>query len=263
MAAEAKSHSVVQVGMQRRSYDLYLEGRKLVAAGTLGSVRMVRSWWLNNSLGDAEPPQLQGALDWDQWQGPARRKPRDPRRFFHWRLYSEYAGGIMADQGAHTFDGIHLLMDAGFPLWVTAAAGRPHQADGDTPESVVVTAGYPDDFLASFAINYAAMHYQTRNDQLTQLDGDRARMDVAREELKVYAQGAEETPTVARASAKGFGAATTRHIANFLECVRTRQRPAAPVRKGFQAALIGQMANLSLTLGRRIRWNDQLGKIEV
>src|SRR6266576_4604495 len=48
--AEKKSKSIVQVGMQRRSYDLYLDARKIVAAGTLGNVRMVRSWWLNNGL---------------------------------------------------------------------------------------------------------------------------------------------------------------------------------------------------------------------
>src|SRR3984957_8154968 len=49
--AEKKSKCVIQVGMQRRSYDLYLNARKIVAAGSLGKVRMVRSWWLNNSLG--------------------------------------------------------------------------------------------------------------------------------------------------------------------------------------------------------------------
>jgi predicted dehydrogenase len=49
--AEQRSKNIVQVGMQRRSYDLYLEASKIVAAGTLGAVRMVRSWWLNNYLG--------------------------------------------------------------------------------------------------------------------------------------------------------------------------------------------------------------------
>jgi predicted dehydrogenase len=48
--AEKRSRNIVQVGMQRRSYDLYLEGRKTVASGVLGAVRMVRSWWLNNYL---------------------------------------------------------------------------------------------------------------------------------------------------------------------------------------------------------------------
>lgn len=46
--AEKTTKQVIQVGMQRRSYDLYQHGREIVAAGTLGRVRMVRSWWLNN-----------------------------------------------------------------------------------------------------------------------------------------------------------------------------------------------------------------------
>src|SRR5215469_16218264 len=52
--AEKKTKSIIQVGMQRRSYDLFQEGREIVKAGTLGRVLMVRSWWLNNYL-DARP----------------------------------------------------------------------------------------------------------------------------------------------------------------------------------------------------------------
>ncbi len=52
---EAKSKSIVQVGMQRRSYDLYREALKVVAAGTLGPIHMVRSWWLNTALERRRP----------------------------------------------------------------------------------------------------------------------------------------------------------------------------------------------------------------
>ena len=83
------------------------KARKIVAAGTLGKVRMVRSWWLNNYLGAVPTIKLDGPLDWEQWQGPAPRRPLDPDRFRNWRYYSDYAGGIVADQGAHVFDGIH------------------------------------------------------------------------------------------------------------------------------------------------------------
>src|SRR5579884_325553 len=51
--AERQTRSIVQVGMQRRSYDLYQRGRELVAARQLGTVRMVRAWWLNNYLAAA------------------------------------------------------------------------------------------------------------------------------------------------------------------------------------------------------------------
>ena len=261
--AEKKSGRIVQVGMQRRSYDLYIEARKIVASGTLGAVRMIRSWWLNNNLGGARTARLEGPLDWEQWQGPAKRHPVDPDRFRHWRFYRDYAGGIVADQGAHVYDGIHMLMNAGYPLAVTAAAGRPHREGFDTPESVVVTAEYPEDFIGVFSINYAAMRYKTRNDQLNHVDGDKARMDIGREECRVYMQGAEETPAITRSSERGFGHATNLHVENFLECIRTRKTPAAPMWLGFQATLVVQMANLSLIDGRRVRWNRSLNKVEV
>jgi predicted dehydrogenase len=261
--AEKRSRQIIQVGMQRRSYDLYLEGSRIVAAGTLGSVHMVRSWWLNNYLGPSSA-KLTGPLDWDQWQGPVKRRvPPNPYIFRNWRFYSDYAGGIVADQGAHVYDGIHLLMNAGYPLAVTAAAGKPHKEHCDTPESVVVTAEYPEDFIGVFSINYASMKYKSRNDQLNHLDGDKARMDIGREELNVYMQGAEETPAISRRSEKGFGFATDLHVQNFLECLRSRKTPTAPMAKGFPAALVVQMANLSLRTGRRIRWNSGTSKVEV
>lgn len=259
--AEKKSKSIVQVGMQRRSYDLYLDARKLVAAGTLGNVRMIRSWWLNTALTTPRATELKGKLDWDQWQGPAVKKEFDPDRFRHWRLYSEYSGGLIADQGAHVYDGMHLLMGATAPIAVNASSGRLHVPGADTPESATVIAEYPEDFLGIFTINYAAMRYQSRNDQLNQLDGDKARMDVSREEYKVYLQGKEDTVAETRKSERGFGYATDLHVQNFLECCRTRQTPTAPMRVAFPAALVVQMANMSLRQGRRLVWNDRLRKV--
>jgi predicted dehydrogenase len=260
--AEKNSKCVIQVGMQRRSYDLYLAARKIVVSGTLGHVRMVRSWWLNNSLSATPAARLEGKLDWEQWQGPAEHRAFDANRFRNWREYSEYSGGIVADQGAHVFDGIHLLMNASYPLAVNSSAGRVHKEKVDTPESVVVIAEYPEDFLAVFTINYAAMRYKPRNDQLNQLDGDQARLDIGREDFKVYRQGNEEQPEAAQHSELGFGHATDLHVANFLECVKTRQTPTAPVRLGFQAVLVIQMANMALKQGRRLRWNTQANKVE-
>ena len=53
------------------------------------------------------------------------------------------------------------------------------------------------------------------------------------------------------------------HIQNFLDCVRSRKTPTAPMRLAFQAALVVQMANLSLKQGRRVRWNPTTGRVEV
>jgi hypothetical protein len=105
------------------------------------------------------------------------------------------------------------------------------------------------------------MQYKSRNDQLNQLDGDMARMDIGREELNVFPKGAEDEPSLATKSERGFGYATDLHVRNFLECV-SRQEPAAPMRIAFQAALVVQMANMSLRHGRRLRWDAAAGRVE-
>src|SRR3954464_14253525 len=96
VAAEQKTKSIVQVGMQRRSYDLYQQGRDLVAARKLGTVRMVRSWWLNNYLGGAPATRLDGPLDWEQWQGPAGSRPFVANRLPHCRVLSDNAGSNLS-----------------------------------------------------------------------------------------------------------------------------------------------------------------------
>jgi hypothetical protein len=134
-----------------------------------------------------------------------------------------------------------------------------HSTEGETPETVVVAAEYADDFLGVFTINYAGMHYPNRLDQLNQFDGDEARMDVGGEFLSVY-KAEPQTPAITDRG--NFDLATDAHIQNFLECVRTRKQPNRTIEKGFQAALVIQMANLSLETGRRIRWNSQTLKVE-
>ena len=263
VAAERASKQIVQCGMQRRSYDLFLNAKTIMDHGSLGKVRMVRSWWLNNYLGTERATRLDGKLDWDAWQGPAPKRSFDPDRFRNWRFYSDYAGGIVADQGAHVFDGIHMLMASGAPLSVTASAGKPHRPEFDTPESVTVAVRYPEDYIAVFTINYAAMKYQAQHDQLNQFDGDTGRLDVGREDLALFQQGVEDRPAATYKSAKGFGYATDLHVANFVDCIRSRSKTTAPMALGFQATLVVQMANLSLKHGRQIVWNAASQKVEI
>jgi hypothetical protein len=104
------------------------------------------------------------------------------------------------------------------------------------------------------------MRYQTKNDQLNQLDGDLARMDVSREEYKVYKKGAKRP---LRCRCRRAASITLRNCTSrIFECVKTRNKPTAPMHLGFQAALVVQMANMSLRAGRRMRWNAAAGRVE-
>lgn len=255
VAAQRSSDRIVQVGMQRRSYNLYQEARDLRRDGELGLVRMVRTYWLNSRT-EPRRGRFQGPIDWPAWLGPAPAAPADPLTFFNWRSLSAYSGGIAQDQGCHIFDSIHLIMDAGYPVSVNATALKPHVEGMDQPESVIVVAEYPEGFLAVFTINYNAMRYAARADQLNAYDGSLARMDIGREFLRVHGRDDPETASFAKEQPGGFAQATIDHVANFLHCVRTRETPRAPMEKGFQAALIVQLANLSIREGRKVGWNS-------
>src|SRR5258708_5637744 len=93
------------------------------------------------------------------------------------------------------------------------------------------------------------MRYPTRLDQLNQFDGDLARMDVGREFAAVYPQAQPEKASITLEGS--FNSAAEMHVRNFLDCVRSRKEPNATVEKGFQAALVVQLANRSLEAGRR------------
>ena len=252
--AQRNSDRVVQVGMQRRSYNLYLEAREMRRNGQFGTIRMVRTYWLNSRTEPRRAP-FQGPINWDAWVGPARRVPKDPLIFFNWRSLSDYSGGIAQDQGCHIFDSIHLIMDAGYPVSVNATALQPQVEGMDLPESVVVAAEYPEGFLAIFTINYNAMRYAMRADQLNAYDGSLARMDIGREFLRVYGRDSPETTSFSKDQPGGFAQATIDHVMNFLHCVRTRETPRATMDKGFQAALIVQLANISIREGRKVGWD--------
>ena len=133
----------------------------MVAAGTLGNVRMVRSWWLNNDLDcSRRRPSSMGRSIGSSGRGRRASTRPIPTASATGGCIPITPAALVADQGAHVFDGIHLLMNAGYPLAVNASGGKVHQAGGDTPESVVAIAEYPEDFLGVFTINYAAMQYK-------------------------------------------------------------------------------------------------------
>lgn len=248
------SDRVVQVGMQRRSYNLYHEARDFRRDGRIGTVRMVRTYWLNHH-GWPRERKFEGVIDWEQWTGPAGPAPKHPKYFFNWVQISQFGGGIVQGQGVHIFDSIHMVMDAGWPSAVNASANEEKIPEIDQPLGMVVIAEYPEDFMAIFTLNYTAMRYERRSDQLNSYDGDSARMDVGRETLRIFDRDTPQTASYAKDQPGGFEQATILHAANFLECVKTRREPNCPIEDGVKAALIVQLGNLSVAEGRRIRWD--------
>src|SRR6202171_3643188 len=82
MEAVRRTERVVQVGMQRRSADMFLEAKKILDSGQLGDIRLVTSSWYNNTTSLSQK-QLAGKLDWNTWLGSAPERALDPGGGFH------------------------------------------------------------------------------------------------------------------------------------------------------------------------------------
>jgi len=254
---------IVQVGMQRRSSDLFMDARRIVQSGDIGEVHLVNSWWMNYA-GDLRSPTLEGKLDWDQWLGPAPRRPLDPIRFRNWYWFYDYSGGMMVGQAAHIIDAINMLMNSSEPAAVTCAGGKINVANAEIPETTSMAVEYPENFLAVFTISYKAMRYNLHNDQMKQFHGTKARFDVGRESYALYPQSnaIEIKPTVEVIKPGSFGPATRAHIRNFLECVRSRKQPNATVEMGLAASITLCMAVDSLRQGRRLVWDKTARRVK-
>ena len=118
--AVRRTNRIVQVGTQRRSFDVFLEAKKLYDTKPCGDVRLVTSWWYNNqsSLSDRK---LEGGLDWRQWLGTSPAREPDAQRFFNWYYFWDYSGGLLIGQAAHVVDAIQWFLGAGAPVAVTCA----------------------------------------------------------------------------------------------------------------------------------------------
>ena len=261
--AVRRTRRVVQVGTQRRSFELFQEGKRIVDSGKLGDVRLVNSWWLNHQVSLVDR-KLEGKLDWRQWLGTAPARDLDPQRFFNWYYFL----GLLRrpdDRTSRARDRRHSLVHE-FDLPGGGNVHRgPHKLPGaEVPETTCMAIEYPENYLAVFTLGYKAMHYAPINDQLKQFHGSKARLDMGRESYALYPESRELVmqPSEEKRQPGSFESATRAHIRNFIECVKTRRDPNATVEMGQSTNIVLCMAMESLRRGRRITWNAAARKME-
>ncbi len=261
--AVRKTKQVVQVGMQRRSFDLFLDAQRIIKSGDVGEIHLVNSWWVNYA-GGLRARELQGKLDWQQWLGSAPKRELDPNRFFNWYWYWDYSGGMMVGQAAHIVDAFHMLMGSAYPLAVTCTAGKVNVEGAEVPESTCMSIEYPENYLAIFTCGYKAMRYNLFNDQMKQFHGTKARFDVSRESYALYPQSnaIEMRPSLEVKKPGSFAPATRAHIRNFLDAVKSRKDPSATVEMGQSTNIVLCMAMDALRAGKRLRWNNAARRVE-
>ncbi len=268
VAAVRKYNRVVQVGLMQRSSAPFLEAYKVVQSGILGKVRHVA---VINPGGNprperttVEPSAPPAGLDWEMFQGPASRRPYSCSRQHDWRSYWEYGCGPLADWGVHLLDVAHWYLGVSEPSRTAAAVygwfNRPQ--DERVPDTTEISWQYPN-----FVVNYSS-----RSDVLgTYLWGDEGVLFVNRYGYSVRPAGSNwrntggkpafeekkvalhDEPPNGQAS---FDSDCGRHILNFLECIKSRQRPVCDIGIGAVSTIPTLMGGLSIRNGgRTIEWS--------
>ncbi len=264
--AARKYKRVVQAGTMQRSGKFFQKAREIVKSGDLGDLSFCRTFQAGTTKKegfgnppDADPP---AGLDWDLWLGPAAKRPFNanrwgvaPDRWSTFRYFWDYAGGAMTDWGVHLLDIVQFALDETMPVSVSAQGGKFYVNDNtETPDTMLVTYRYPG-FVGSYE-SRTANPFPLYNDTYgTSFHGTKATLMVNRGGYTLFpnAKGAE--PVVEKS--KEMADMNVPHWKNFLECLRTREKPISDIETCVRSTTTCVLANLALRHGMTLDWDDK------
>jgi len=290
MAAARAAQRIVQVGSQGVSSDMQRQAKEMIRAGKLGRVTMIHAAYNRNTASGAWiypiPPDASPAtVNWEMFQGGAPAHPPSYERFFRWRCYQDYSGGIATDLFVHLVTAIHFLMDARMPARVVAMGELYRWKESrDVPDTLNAILEYPEGFTVNLSSSFnnelnaeAGFQVLGTEGSLTLGDGVTFHPDTAVEDnrwivdawpqemedayyrdAKVIAAEVEPAKRAKKQPEhfKAEGADPTfLHMGHFLESVRTRQAYWEDAAAGHHAAACAHMVNLAAAERRVVEWD--------
>jgi predicted dehydrogenase len=249
--AVRKSGRIVQVGMQRRSAPVIHRAKALIDAGLLGRISLAKPLWNWNVARPLNNSPLPGQLDWFRFQGPAERRTLEPMRFRSWRLFWDYSGGNMTDQGTHLMDVTQWFTNTTQPSSAICYGQVQKTTGAEAPDVFCAVFEYPK-HMVTWTLNYCNSY---QNGWSIEFEGDEGTLILDEEGFRIYkepwARKENREPIyVARESVP-----LEAHVQNFLDCMRSRKQPNCPVEVGASAVSGPHLANIAYHKNRRIRLN--------
>lgn len=245
--AVARYARVFQTGSQQRSEANFRHACELVRNGRLGTLHRVTCGLPAGEVTGIHPPKdPPEGFDYDLWLGPAPDEPYcDHRTHYEFRHILDYSGGKLTDWGAHHIDIAQWAMG-------TMTSG---------PTRIEGTGEFPASGLWNAAVRYnVRCRYAGGVEMLITSDapngvlfeGERGRLFVTRGQL-----WAEPTEILLETFASDAARleVSSDHRMNFLECVRSRREPIAPIEHAHRTISIAHLGNISMQLGRGIDWD--------
>jgi predicted dehydrogenase len=248
--AVKRTRQIVQVGTQRRSGPEFLGAAKAVQSGVIGKVTRVEMsvnfqeprW--RKDLTNVKPEDV----DWEAFQFGGRiTGPFNARKLREWQLFRETTNGIAGLWMCHLIDLAPWYLQDPYPHYAIATGGVYQWKDGrQTSDVFHATVAY-NECLVTFAMS---LTNGAGNRNLW--FGSKGTLDI--DNLKISGDGSRD-PGRVMAPIALERVPVDSHMANFLRCVRSRQTPRASVDNGFQHAVAGCMAAVSLETGRRVAFD--------
>jgi predicted dehydrogenase len=250
--AVRQSSQIVQVGMQRRSAPAVIQAKQLLDSGILGRITMAKPMWNWNVSKPLDNSPLPGKLDWNRFLGSAKSRDLEPMRFRSWRYFWDYSGGNMTDQGTHLMDVVQWFTNSG-PVRSAVSYGQAAKNTGSEVPDVFCAVFEYEKLMATWTLNYCNSY---DNDWSIQFQGDEATMIIDSVGYRIWKEPVPKNPQPVQTVAAPIPIEP--HIQNFLDCVKSRKEPNAPVEVGASAVSAPHLANLAFHQDRRVRMKPDL-----
>jgi predicted dehydrogenase len=263
LTAAKKSDRVVQIGLQHESSGSLADARKWISDGIVGKITQVESWMSRNTphgKGQWVRPVPSDCtaqnVGWKAFLNGRPERGFDAYKFINWRLFWEFSGGNVTENMVHQIAWIISALDLPLPSAACMSGGVFSEKDGrQVPDTIAVTLEYPDDVVVTWQSTFNNSHYGL-GERLLGSDGTIEHISGAtdmvtgnsRETIRYYAEHVNRPD----GTSLNGETANRNHMGNWIDCIRTRKTPNAPVEIGYRSAIAAHMANLAYRQKQRI-----------
>lgn len=291
LKAVKASKQIVQIGSQRRSGSNYKAASQFIKDGKFGDITMVELSWNVNQPGRWRRPDLVAMLkqedtDWKRFLINRPFEEWDPRKYLEYRLFWPYSSGMPGQWMSHQIDTVHWFTGLKHPRSVVANGGIYQWKDGrrnwDTT-TAVFDYGKANDPENGFQVvftsrmhngdeNPAEIYYSNggelnlNTNMVSPKGGLEAKAAAAMNmkanllpELKL----SDMADKVVASANTGGDKLTSAHMRNWMECVRSRKEPNAPVEAGYYHSIANIMTNAAARTGQKATFDEAKQEVMV
>lgn len=263
LEASKKSGRVIQIGLQHESEGPFVDAKKWIVGGMVGKVTHVESWMSRNTPhGTAQwvrpiPSDCtQQNVNWKAFLNGRPDIPFDPFKFLNWRLFWTFSGGNITENMIHQIAWIMSVLELPLPSAAYMSGGVFSEKDGrQVPDTIAVTLDFPNEVVVTWQSTFSNSRYGL-GQRILGSDGTIEYVAGANDMVSGKSEDSvhyypEEVNRSHGVSVAG-DSPSQNHIANWVECIRSRKTPNAPVELGYRSAVAAHMCNLSYRHKRRL-----------